>query len=192
MDDEPRTTIPQPVLAIETATQAHAFSMASESRTGALLRALGASKPGGAFLELGTGTGIGTAWLLDGMDATARLVSIDVNPELSAIAGRFLGDDERLTLVVADADAWLAEAERGPFDLIFADATPGKYQGFERGWAALGRGGFYVIDDMLPDPSWPADHAAEVERLLQHLDGRDDCRVARLAWSSGLIVAVRV
>jgi hypothetical protein len=28
-------------------------------------------KPGGRFLELGTGTGHGTAWLLSGMDSTS-------------------------------------------------------------------------------------------------------------------------
>jgi len=37
------------------------FSMASESQTGSLLRTLVASKPGGRFLELGTGTGVATA-----------------------------------------------------------------------------------------------------------------------------------
>jgi len=37
------------------------FTMGSEPRTGALLRTLAASKPGGRFLELGTGTGVGRA-----------------------------------------------------------------------------------------------------------------------------------
>ena len=44
------------------------FEMASEDRTGALLRTLAASKPGGRFLELGTGTesrqpGFWMAWM---------------------------------------------------------------------------------------------------------------------------------
>jgi predicted O-methyltransferase YrrM len=51
--------------------------MASEPLVGALLRSLAASKPGGRFLELGTGTGVATAWLLDGMDDRATLVSVD-------------------------------------------------------------------------------------------------------------------
>jgi len=52
---------------IERDTAAVGFTMISEHKTGALLRALAASKPGGAFLELGTGTGASTAWILDGM-----------------------------------------------------------------------------------------------------------------------------
>jgi predicted O-methyltransferase YrrM len=40
--------------------------MPSEPRTGAFLRELCAGKPGGNLLELGTGTGLATAWMLDG------------------------------------------------------------------------------------------------------------------------------
>jgi predicted O-methyltransferase YrrM len=36
-----------------------------------MLRMLAASKPGGRFLELGTGTGIATAWLLKKIDIAA-------------------------------------------------------------------------------------------------------------------------
>src|SRR5205085_1277758 len=57
-----------------------AFAMPSEPRTGAMLRMLAATKPGGRLLELGTGTGLATAWLLDGMDRDARLISVDVDP----------------------------------------------------------------------------------------------------------------
>ena len=47
--------------------------MPSDPLTCTLLRTLAASKPGGQFLELGSGTGLSTAWLLDGMDARATL-----------------------------------------------------------------------------------------------------------------------
>jgi predicted O-methyltransferase YrrM len=53
--------------------------MASEPKTGAFLAALAASKPGGRLLELGTGTGLGAAWLLAGMDAAARLDTVDAD-----------------------------------------------------------------------------------------------------------------
>jgi hypothetical protein len=47
--------------AIRQDTEALGFTMMSEPRTGALLATLAASKPGGRMLELGTGTGLGTA-----------------------------------------------------------------------------------------------------------------------------------
>src|ERR1700683_2175653 len=83
------------------------FEMASEYRTGSLLRTLAASKPGGRFLELGTGTGVATAWVLDGMDSMSELFSIDINPDFQAAASEALGHDVRLTLISEDAVAFL-------------------------------------------------------------------------------------
>ena len=64
------------------------FQTASEPKVGALLATLAASKPGGRFLELGTGTGHGTAWLLAGMDAASRLETVDTDAEVVAVARR--------------------------------------------------------------------------------------------------------
>jgi predicted O-methyltransferase YrrM len=55
-----------------------AFSMPSEPQTGLFLRTLAASKPAGRFLELGTGTGVATAWLLAGMDHASRSCSMPI------------------------------------------------------------------------------------------------------------------
>ena len=79
---------PTALAAIERDTQAIGFSMASDGLTGSLLRTLAASKPGGALLEVGTGTGMGTAWLLDGMDETARLTTVDSSADHTAVARR--------------------------------------------------------------------------------------------------------
>src|SRR5580658_6666177 len=102
-------------------TEALAFPMPSEPRTGAMLRVLAASKPGGRLLELGTGTGLSAAWLLDGMDANARLITVDIDPETQAVARSILGDDARLEIVTADAADFLRQQAPETFDLIFAD-----------------------------------------------------------------------
>ena len=72
---------------IQARTVAMGFDMPSEPNTGAMLQLLAASKPGGRFLELGTGTGLATAWLLSGMDGAARLISVD-GAETDAVHGR--------------------------------------------------------------------------------------------------------
>ena len=61
MNDHEINRTPEVLGAIYRDTQDMGFAMASEPKTGALLRALAASKRSGRFLELGTGTGIGTA-----------------------------------------------------------------------------------------------------------------------------------
>lgn len=191
MDDKTPLSIPSALLAIEEATRRHGFNMASDRQTGALLRTLAASKPGGKLLELGTGTGLSAAWLLDGMDAQSHLLSIELDASVSAIAQSHLGADSRLSLVVADGNAWLHETNDGPYDLIFADAIPGKYECFDEAWDLLKPGGVYVIDDMLPQSNWPPGHEERVPHLLADLDSRGDCHLTRLSWASGIVIAVR-
>ncbi len=78
------------------------FSMNSDVLSGSLLRALARTKPDGVFLELGTGCGLGTCWLLDGMSAGSRLTSVDTDPLVQAIAREELEPDDRLTLLLGD------------------------------------------------------------------------------------------
>jgi len=42
---------------------------------------------------------------------------------------------------------------------VFADALAGKYDGLSEALCVVKAGGFYVIDDMLPQPNWPDGHA---------------------------------
>ena len=44
------------------------------------------SKPGGNFLELGTGIGLSLSWMIEGMDDLSRLISVDNDPQLIEIA----------------------------------------------------------------------------------------------------------
>src|ERR1043165_7759229 len=122
---------PAALAGIEARTHAIGFDMASEPRTGALLRALAASKPGGILLELGTGTGVATAWLLAGMDAHSRLIPAEQDQEPAALAQAHLGEDPRVTFYVEDAGAVLGRLAGERFDLIFADSWAGKYTHLE-------------------------------------------------------------
>jgi predicted O-methyltransferase YrrM len=167
------------------------FAMASDPRTGALLAALAASKPGGHFLELGTGTGVATTWLLSGMDSTSKLTSVDIGSEFQAVARAVHGHDPRLTLLLEDGIVFLDKQPPRTFDLVFADAIPGKYEFLDQTLALVKPGGFYVIDDMLPQPNWPEGHDARAASLLQRLSRETEFQVAPLSWSSGIILLVR-
>jgi len=56
--------------------------MNSDPRTGSLLRTLAASKTGASWLQLGAGAGLGTCWILAGVDARSSLVSVENDPEV--------------------------------------------------------------------------------------------------------------
>ena len=93
---------PEALRSIELATEESGFTMASQPRQGALLRTLAASRPKSHLLELGTGTGLATAWLLDGMDSGSTLRTVDNDPGAVSIAREHLGADPRATFVVTD------------------------------------------------------------------------------------------
>jgi predicted O-methyltransferase YrrM len=182
---------PKVLKAIVADTRRLGFTMASEPRTGALLRTLAQSKPGGILLELGTGTGVATAWLLDGMDADSRLITVEQDREVAAVAQAHLGGDARVTLQVEDAGAVLGRLAGERFDLIFADTWAGKYTHLDEALGLLKAGGLYVIDDMLPQANWPDGHAENVRGLISVLEARQDLAVTKLSWSSGIIVAAK-
>jgi predicted O-methyltransferase YrrM len=103
-----------------------------------------------------------------------------------------LGADARLTLVQADALAFVAAQAPKSFDLVFADAWAGKFDGLDAALTLLRPGGFYVVDDLLPQPNWPTgDHADRVRLLLATLSAQAQARAVALAWASGLVVLVR-
>lgn len=191
MTDQINQPFPAAYTAIDVLTKSSGFTMASDPLTCSLLRTLAASKPGGRFLELGTGTGLSTAWILDGMDKDATLVSIDNDPQLLAIAQKHLAQDSRLTLVLTDGAEWVTENDGQQYDYIFADTWHGKYLLLNEVLAMLRKGGLYIIDDMLPQPNWPEGHDEKAIQLVATLEAREDLLLTKQVWATGIIIAVK-
>jgi len=191
MEDDIFFDIPAPYKRIAKATKELNFGMASDLYTGSILKTLIASKPGGLFLELGTGSGLATSWMLDGMDEQAKLVSVDNNELLLAIAKEQLRD-KRLHFILADGYEWIKKYSGGQFDLIFADAMPGKYELFEETMILLKEGGLYIIDDMLPQANWPEGHSNRVDQFVDKLEKRQDLVLTKMNWSTGIIIVTKV
>jgi predicted O-methyltransferase YrrM len=192
MNDAENIKLPLRLPQIMSETAGLNFTMASDTLTGCLLRALSATKPAGNLLELGTGTGMATAWMLDGMDAEARLVSVEMDETVLEVAKKCLGDDLRVKFVHADGGEWLSRAEPDQFDLIFADSWPGKYTHLDEALRSLKRGGLYVVDDMLPQPNWPDGHAQRADELISILENREDLIITKLNWSTGIIIGTKI
>jgi predicted O-methyltransferase YrrM len=183
---------PKAYEAISQQTRDSGFSMASDIHTCSLLKTLAASKPSGKFLELGTGTGLSTCWILDGMDAGSSLVSIDNEDQFLKIADYFLGNDPRLSLELTDGAEWVESHKDEKYDYIFADTWHGKYLLLDEVLDMLNPGGFYIIDDMLPQPNWPEGHDVKARNLIAYLDSRNDLVLTKQVWATGIILAVKV
>lgn len=191
MNDEINQPFPNTYTAILAATENAGFSMASEALTCSLLKTLAGSKVSAKFLELGTGTGLSTAWILDGMDHKSTLVSIDNDASFLAIASDFLSGDDRLELVLTDGATWIEKNRDQKFDYIFADTWHGKYLLLDQVLDMLNPGGLYIIDDMLPQKNWPEGHHEKALNLIKYLERKVDLMITKLMWASGIIIAVK-
>ena len=165
--------------------------MASDPLTGSLLQVLAASKPGGTCLELGTGTGIATAWLLAGLDPSSTLTTVDIDPQVQSVAAEAFARDHRLKITTEDGLTFLRRQQAEAFDLVFADAMPGKFDGLDEALRVVRAGGFYIIDDLLPQPNWPPGHAEKVPLLLEALAANHQFKLSIMHWATGLAIAVR-
>lgn len=191
MTEEITQGFPAAYKLIDDETKASGFTMASDVLTCSLLSTLAASKPAGKFLELGTGTGLSTAWLLDGMDHTSTLTSVDHDERFLGIARTYLGHDSRLTLMLQDGEDWVTANKDKRYDYIFADTWHGKYLLLDEVLAMLNKGGLYIIDDMLPQPNWPEGHHEKAINLVNILEKRSDLVLTKQVWATGIIVAVK-
>ncbi|MCX4852183.1 O-methyltransferase [Streptomyces sp. NBC_00893] len=127
------------------------------------------------------------------MNASARLVTVELDLGTQDIARRHLGNDPRIDFVTADADAWLTDQPPSEqFDLAYVDCRPGKYLRLDDLLALLKPGALYVVDDMLPQATWPDGHQPRVDGFLERLPDIGNLRATQMRWASGLVVAVRV
>ena len=176
---------------IELKSKEIGFTMPSDLYVGTLLKTLISSKSDANILELGTGIGLSLSWMIDGMDKKSSIITVDNDPKLIEVANHFFGQDERVEIVCQDGSDWIKSYKGKLFDLIFADAWPGKYSEINEVLRLLRVGGFYVIDDMQHQPNWPDGHQELVNTLIDYLEKRDDINLTKLNWSTGIIIAVK-
>jgi predicted O-methyltransferase YrrM len=136
------------------------FDRSSIPEIGRLLSVLVASRPQGRFAEIGTGCGVASAWMAETMGPEATLVSVELDAERAAAAGRLFA--ERPSVRVLHGD-WHEELPpEAPFDLLFFDGGAWKRlpaeEVDEQSRAALdlvSPGGMVVIDDLTPEALQP-------------------------------------
>lgn len=177
---------------VKSQSEAIQFSMPSDLQTGSLLRTLVSSKPGGSFLELGTGTGLSLSWIVEAMDESSTVITVDNDETYLSIARNFFGLDQRVSIICEDGTQWIKTNQGKKFDLIFADAWPGKYSELDENLQLLKIGGLLILDDMIHQPNWPNRHEDNVDKLVTYLSKRQDLRITKMNWSTGLIIIVKI
>jgi predicted O-methyltransferase YrrM len=140
---------------------------------GRFLAVLAAGCRAGRIGEIGTGAGVGAAWMASAMPADCVLITAEIDPRLAAAASRLLAADPRVEVLTGDAREVLAR--RGPFDLLFADGGWRDPAGLATLVDLVRVGGRVVMDDVTPAlarPPGPASPEHDVKRQLFFGDPR--------------------
>lgn len=167
------------------------FTMPSDIFIGTLLKTLITSRPKSYILELGTGIGLSLSWMIEGLDENSKIISVDNDSNLIGMVKEFFGNDSRVELICEDGTSWIKNYKGDKFDLVFADAWPGKYSEIDEVLDLIKVGGFYVIDDMKTQPNWPEGHQDNVNKLIVYLEEREDFSLTKMDWSTGIIVMTK-
>jgi len=126
------------------------FITSTRHETGRLLASLAASRTG-TLAELGTGTGVGSAWLASGAPKQARIVSAELDPALAEDVQEIFADVHNVEIVSGD---WSALEQYAPFSLLFVDVRE-VMESIDVLADLLAPGGIAVLDDFVPSAFWP-------------------------------------
>ncbi len=168
---------------------------------GAALRLIAAMADARSVVEIGTGAGVGSMWLLRGMRPDGVLTTIDVEPEHHRAARETFSEagiaSNRVRLISGRALEVLPRLTDTAYDLVFCDGDKTEYAGYlEQALRLLRPGGVVVFDnalwhDRVADPAQRDEETTAIRELGRSV--REDERLvsALLVAGDGLLVAVK-
>jgi len=122
------------------------FTKSCSPETGRLLQVFAAQRGRTRVAEIGTGCGVGSAWILSALDAEVPFVTVELDGQRAAETAELLAGDENATVLQGDWQEVLPG--EAPFDLLFADGGRSKYH--EALLGLLAPGGTLFLDDLTP------------------------------------------
>jgi predicted O-methyltransferase YrrM len=143
---------PPVVLRALALAEAEGFTKSCKTEDGALLHVLAARRGIARAAEIGTGVGVGSAWIVSALQPHVPFFTAELDPGLAMCAGELFADDPNVTVLPGPCRESLpAEA---PFDLVFVDAHDAK-DDVDAVVGLLAPGGTAVLDDLWNDPALP-------------------------------------
>ncbi len=136
------------------------FHQSCIDETGQLLAVLASSMRDAPILEIGSGFGVGTAWLAS--TARVRVVTAESDPERARGVRALMRDVPGVVVVHGD---WAEALPHGPFGLIFVDANMAKHDAVDTVIGAMIPGGLVLLDDLTPKEKWPAEWVGQPDAL---------------------------
>jgi predicted O-methyltransferase YrrM len=128
------------------------FARSCVPEVGRLLRVLASQVQHGVIGEIGSGSGVGTAWLASGLGPDVTLITVEHDVTLAATVQTLVA---AMPNVRAHCGDWRELLADGPFTLLFVDTADAKRRDAETTVQALAPGGTAILDDLTPMEHWP-------------------------------------
>ncbi|KQR12459.1 O-methyltransferase [Cellulomonas sp. Leaf334] len=168
---------------------------------GAALSVLAAAVAARAVVEIGTGTGVGSLYLLRGMPADGVLTTIDLEVEHQRAAKEAFVEEgvkpTRTRTISGRALDVVPRLTDGGYDLVFVDADKENYRGYvEQAVRLLRPGGVLVVDnalwhDRVADPARRDETTTTIREVGRIVRADDRLLPSLLPVGDGLLVAVK-
>lgn len=151
-------------------------------------------------VEIGTGAGVSTTYLLRGMNPAGVITTIDREAEHHKAARRTLADagfaPERARMITGRALEVLPRLTDGGYDMVLIDARKVEYPMYlEHALRLLRPGGMIAIDNALwhgrvPDPAQRDEETTAVRTTLKAVRENETLTTVLLTAGDGLCVAM--
>jgi len=170
--------------------QSLGFTHSCSDETGRLLRLLASQFTAGTIAEIGTGCGVGSAWMASALSPSARLVTVELDEMRANAAQVLFARTPNVTVLLGD---WSQVHTYAPFAMLFADGGNAKENGAPDLVDMMRPGGLIVLDDLTPIEQWPPEWQGWQDPVRDFWlnDDRIHAAEIRVSPSSSVLLATR-
>ncbi|WP_430867509.1 O-methyltransferase [Demequina aurantiaca] len=169
--------------------------------TGRTLQILARAMSAKSIVEIGTGAGVSTTYILRGMHPQGVITTIDVEAEHHKAAKQTLAAggfaQTRARMITGRALEVLPRLTDGGYDLVFIDARKSEYPAYlQQSLRLLRSGGMLIIDNALwhgrvPDPAQRDADTTAIRETLKAVRNNENLTPTLLPSGDGLLVAIK-
>ena len=184
------TYVPTLVESCKLLAKSKGFENSCSDEAGRLLAVLAAQVTQGKMLEIGTGYGVGSSWILSAIAPTIQFISVDLEKEkIEATAAHI--QHQQAEFICGD---WKEAIAKGPFQFIFADAAAAKAIEGELLFNTLAIGGMLFMDDFTPEEHFPKEWIGKPDKVRDYWLNHRGLRATEiyLTPTSSAILATKI
>ncbi|MEH2240441.1 O-methyltransferase [Nostoc sp.] len=167
------------------------FTQSSLPEVGRLLHVLTSHITQGQIGEIGSGCGVGAAWIVSALHPDSTFITIESDRHLAQLVQQLFADKSNVLALLGD---WRDLLTYAPFDLLFADGGKAKLSEPQTLINALKPGGFILLDDLTPEEYWPPEWHGRTDPIREFWlkDARIAATEIRVTAKNSVILATRI